>query len=78
VKTLVSTGTLNAGLGQLLLTPLNIALAAVSAGRTGAAVPDLEVFIINIRSLVLARLLTTAEGQTLINAANSLIAELRG
>ncbi len=78
VKTLVSTGTLNAGLGQVLLPPLNAALAVVNAGRPGAAVPDLEVFIINIRTLVLARQLTTTEGQTLINAANSLIAELRG
>jgi hypothetical protein len=78
VKNLVSTGTLNAGLGQFLLAPLNAALAAANAGRTGAAVRDLDAFIIDIRFLVIIRQLTPTEGQTLINAANSLIAELRG
>jgi len=78
VKTLVSTGTLNAGLGQFLLVPLDAALAAAYAGRTGAAVPDLDALIFDIRLLVILRRLTPTEGQTLINAANSLIAELRG
>jgi hypothetical protein len=78
VKNLVSTGTLNAGLGQFLLVPLDAALAAAYAGRTGAAVPDLDALIFDIRLLVILRRLTPTEGQTLINAANSLIAELRG
>jgi hypothetical protein len=78
VKGLVSTGTLSAGSGQLLLRPLIAALAAVNAGRTAVAVRDLDAFIRDIRLLVILRRLTPTEGQTLINAANRLIAELRG
>jgi len=78
VKKLVSAGTLNPGLEELLLAPLNAALAAVNAGRTGGAVSDLDAFIFDVRLLVAIGRLTPTEGQTLINAANSLIAELRG
>jgi len=52
--------------------------AASDGGRTMAAVQDLGEFIARVRLLVIFRALTTAEGQTLINAANSLIAALRG
>jgi hypothetical protein len=78
VKNLVSTGTLNAGLGQFLLAPLNAALTAVNAGRTAIAVLNLDAFIIDVRLMTVLRRVTPTEGQTLINAANSLIAALRG
>jgi hypothetical protein len=54
------------------------AIAASGTSHTAAAIADLYVFIIKVRLLVGLRALTPTEGQTLINAANSLIAALRG
>ncbi len=42
VKALVSTGTLNPGLGQFLIAPLNAALAALGASPAAAARPTLD------------------------------------
>ncbi len=101
VKNLVSAGTLNRGLGQFLLGPLNEALAALGAspaaaaraslvpavatadsaavrsGRTAAAIRDLNQFIFEVRLLEILRALTKAEGQILIDAAESIITALR-
>ena len=78
VKALVSTGTLSPGLGQFLLAPLDAALSASDGGRALAAIRDLQEFIAQVRPLVNFRALTPAEGQTLINAANSVITALGG
>ena len=76
VKAFMSTGTLNPGLGQYLLAPLNAALAALGGGSAIAAIRDLQEFIAQVRLLVVFRVLTATEGQTLINAANSVITAL--
>jgi hypothetical protein len=90
VENLVSTGAINPFVGHFLLAPLNAALealgpdpataatAASGRRRTAAAIADLNEFIIEVRVVVLLRALNAAEGHTLINAANSLIGELRG
>ena len=78
VKALISTGTLNPGLGQFLLVPLNAALAASDGGHAMAAVRDLSEFIALVRFPPIFRALTATESQTLINAANSLITALGG
>jgi hypothetical protein len=101
VKNLVSAGTISPFVGQLLLAPLNAALADLGAGpavaaraalvpgeaavklaaldrsHTVAAIRDLNEFIFEVRLLVIFRALTKAEGQILIDAAESLITALR-
>jgi uncharacterized repeat protein (TIGR03803 family) len=78
VNALVSTGTLNAGTARILLAPLNAAIAALNAGRTPAAILELDGFVLEVRLLVVLRRLTPAEGGTLINDANSIITTIRG
>jgi hypothetical protein len=78
VKNLVSAGTLNPGLGQFLLAPLNEALAAFDAGHAPAAIRELNDFIFTVRLLVILRRMTPAEGNMLIDAANSIITAIRG
>jgi hypothetical protein len=90
VKNLVSAGTLSPGLGQFLLAPLNAALAALGPGpataalaasgnsHAAAAIRDLHEFIERVRLLTIFGALRRAEGRVLIDAANSLIAALRG
>ena len=90
VKNLVSTAKLSPAFAQLLLGPLNAAMAALGPApataapaasdpsRIALAIRDLHAFIGSVRLLVILGRLTPTEGQTLINAANSLIAELGG
>jgi hypothetical protein len=76
VKAVVSTGTLNPGSGQFLLAALDEALAALNAGRTTAAIRELNEFIGRVQLLVILRQLEPAEGRTLIDAANMIIEAL--
>jgi len=78
VQALVSAGTLQAGAGRYLLAPLNAALTELNTGQTSFAIRELRGFISRVRVLEIFWGLKPAEGQTLINAAKSLIAELRG
>ena len=78
VKALVSAGTFNGRLGQFLLSPLNEALAALDSGHVPRTIRELVEFIDRVRLLVILRRLTTAEGNTLIDAAESIITPLRG
>ena len=90
VEALVSAGTLNPGLGQFLLAPLNAALAdldpghdaaatraALDRGHTAAAIRELNEFIGRVRLLVIFRRLNRAEGRILIDAADNIIKALR-
>jgi hypothetical protein len=77
VKALVSAGTLNRGTGQLLLAPLNAALADLARGHATIAIRELNAFTFWVRLLVFFHRLTPAEGRTLIDAANSIIAAVR-
>ena len=74
----MSAGTLQAGAGRYLLAPLNAALTELNTGQTSFAIRELHGFISRVRILEIFWGLKPAEGQTLINAAKSLIAELRG
>ena len=53
------------------------ALTAMRSGRTAAAIRDLDQFIFEVRLLEILRALTKAEGQILIDAAESIITALR-
>ena len=88
VEALFPAGTINRGLGQFLLAPLNAALAdldpghaaaraALEPGRTTAAIQELNEFIGRVRLLVILRWLKPAEGRTLVDAADSIITALR-
>jgi uncharacterized repeat protein (TIGR03803 family) len=78
VKALVSDGTINSALGRGLLAPLNAALRALDAGHATEAIRHLDGFIIEVRRLVILGRLTPAEGNALIDAANSIITALGG
>jgi hypothetical protein len=64
--------------GQLLLASLNAALRTLDAGRATEAIRLLEGFISEVRRLVILGRLTPAEGNILIDAANSIITAIRG
>lgn len=78
VKALVSAGTINSALGQRLLAQLNAALLALDAGHVTEAIRHLDGFIREVRITVILGGLTPAEGQILIDAANSIITAIRG
>ena len=78
VKALVSARILSPSLGQYLLAPLNAALAALDPSHTAAAIQDLREFVTRVQLLVIFRQLKPAEGQSLVDAANSLVTALRG
>jgi hypothetical protein len=89
IEALVSAGTLNSGLRQFLLAPLNAALAdldpghdaavraALDRGHTAAAIRELNEFIGRVRLLLIFRWLKPAEGRILIDAADNIIKALR-
>jgi hypothetical protein len=78
VEALVSAGIINTRVGQLLLASLNAALRTLDAGRATEAIRLLEGFISEVRRLVILGRLTPAEGNILIDAANSIITAIRG
>jgi hypothetical protein len=82
-------GPLNAALAALDPAPTNATPAALESGHvtaarpapdrrhTAAAIRELNEFILRVRLLVIFRALKPAEGRTLIDAAESIIASLR-
>jgi len=78
VNTLVSAGTLNTGNGNALTTKLNSATASLNAGNTTAGVNQLNAFINQVTAFQRTGKLTSAQAQSLINAADSAIAAAQG
>jgi hypothetical protein len=72
VEELVNTGVLNSGQGNSLISKLQAAIAALNQGNTTAACNELQAFINQVNALISAGVLTPAQGQPLIGAANDL------
>ncbi|MDA2932434.1 hypothetical protein MYX19_04685 [Nitrospinae bacterium AH-259-F20] len=76
VETLVNSDLLNQGQGNALVAKLGAAIKKLDQGKDNAAINQLEAFINQVSALVKGGVLSDADGQPLINAANTIISEL--
>jgi hypothetical protein len=76
INTLVNTGGLSSGNGNALTSKLSSAAANFAAGNPNAGINDMRAFINQVNSYAnsLPPLLTATQAQTLISAANAIIA----
>ncbi len=73
VEDLVTAGELNQGQGTSLITQLNLALHKLDQGNSTAAVNKLNVLITLVSAFINAGILSSAEGQPLIDTAQAII-----
>lgn len=78
VEDLVEAGTLSTGRGRALTAKLGAALGYLDAGDTEAALDALQSFVNQLNAFVAANILTAAEAQPLIDAAQALIEDIQG
>jgi hypothetical protein len=78
VNTLVTSGALNAGNGGALNTKLDSANTSLNGGDTTAGINQLNAFINQVTAFQMTGKLTSAQAQSLINAANLAIAAATG
>jgi hypothetical protein len=76
VEALVAAGNLKAGQGEALINKLEMAIKQLDRGHIKQAINQLESFIRRVDHLIEKGELAPAEGQSLIRAANDIIAEL--
>ncbi len=76
VEVLVADGTLNQGQGNALLSVLNNAKKQLDKGNMNTAIIMLQTFVKQVEALVKGGVLTLEDGQVLIDAANTLIADM--
>jgi hypothetical protein len=76
VESLVAQEALNAGEGNSLSAKLRNAAQQIYQGNTTPAINQLLAFIDQVQALIRSRRLSPAEGQQLIDQANSIIAQL--
>ena len=73
IEDLVTSGILNGGQGNSLLSKLEGATAKFDQAKTNAGINQMEAFINQVEAFVQSGKLTPEEGQTLINAAEAVI-----
>jgi hypothetical protein len=78
VQALITAGTLNGGQGNALLGPSQRAEAFLNSGQPMQAINQLQGFITNVQGFISGGVLTPAQGQPLIAAANAVIHALGG
>jgi len=78
VQGLVDTGALNQGQGNALMNKLDQAINKLDQGKITQAINHLQAFINQVNDFINTGVLTPAEGQPLIDAANRIIAVLSG
>jgi hypothetical protein len=78
VQALLTSGALNKGQGNALLSKLNAITAKLNQSNTTAAINILLAFINQCHAYMSAGILTLQEGQPLIDAATALIQQLSG
>jgi len=72
VQDLIDDGTLNGGQGGALISQLNNIIDKINNGQIVAACNQLDAFIAQVTAYVNGGTLTSAEGQTLIDAAQAI------
>jgi len=75
VQALVASGVLNNGEGNALLVKLQHAIQHLDSGNATTAANDLQSFVNEVTDYIAQDLLTGAEGQPLIDEADSIIAQ---
>ena len=78
VQSLANAGFLNGGQEVALMGPLRRATNFLNQGRTHGAINQLQGFITNVNDFIRGGVLTQAQGQPLIAAANAVIHSLGG
>jgi len=73
VEALVVAGKLNQGQGNALKAKLNAAIQQLNKGKTHTAINQLQAFINQVNAFINAGILSPADGQALIDAANNII-----
>ncbi len=76
IQDLVSSGTINTGLGNSLKNKLQNAIDKLNQGDVNAAKIKLQAFISQVTDLINTGALTSASGQPLIDSANSILSTL--
>lgn len=74
VQGLENDGSLNTGQARSLVNKLNVATAMLNDGKSRPAANLLEAFVEQVRAMIDGGVLTPAEGQPLIDAAEAAIA----
>jgi len=77
VGDLVTAGVLNQGQGNALITKLNGAINKLNQGNTNAAINILQAFINQVSAFINTGILSSAEGQPLIDAAQAIIDDIQ-
>jgi hypothetical protein len=75
---LVAAGVLNPGQGNSLRAPIQEASQQLNAGNVTPAINELGAFINHVNAFVQAGILSLAQGESLIDAADNIINQLRG
>ena len=75
LQDLVESGVLNQGQGIALIAKLDAALAQLDKGNEIAAMNQLQAFTNQVNAFINAGILSPAEGQPLIDAAQAIIDE---
>jgi len=78
VHSLIARGALSQGRGNALIAKLDGAIKQLEKGKTKTAVNELQAFINQVNAMINSGVLSPAEGQPLIDAANAIIAALLG
>jgi hypothetical protein len=78
IEQLIDDGTLNRGQGNALLNKLSVAIKKLDQEKDKVAINLLHALINQVSEFVADGILTPAEGQPLIDAANQIIATLGG
>ena len=76
VQALVDAGVLNGGQGNALNSKLANAIKKLDEGQPHVAINNLNAFVKQVNAFINGRVLTAAEGQPLIDAANRIIAAI--
>jgi predicted outer membrane repeat protein len=78
VQALADSGTINGGQSNALITKLENAAGYVDSGQEAQAISKMQTFISQVNSFIGSGVLTSAEGQPLIDKANAIIQSLGG
>jgi YVTN family beta-propeller protein len=78
IQTMINLGIVKEAAGLELIGHLNSSLANYTAGKVKTAINNLNTFIVKVKDLVKSRRITKEQGQALIDAANAIIAQMRG
>jgi hypothetical protein len=76
VDELVAAGELNSGQGRALSATLDAAAANLEQGNTTAAINNVQAFIHQVEAFIQRGILSQADGDVLLDAAETLIDEL--